>query len=234
MTQSKVPYTSILNKPPTFRDDSIKSCWKWLEGRQADDNAEGLWRVHDKLYDLKDFARKHPGGKEWIKLSRVRSLNVPFKTFSSFLYFQGIDITEAFEAYHISDKASKILPKFYIRDALEPRNYKLSFEDDGFYRTLKRRVSAKLPNIDKSDLWKSKLILDVDVVLLFVTAILAIRLENFYVRILMVLFSGQLMGWLHAMAHNFIHQPNNWRMYAINMMLVGWRDWRVFHGIVSK
>ena len=50
----------------------------------------------------------------------------------------------------------------------------------------------------------------------------------------MVLSAGQFMAWLHTMSHNFIHQPNNWRMYATNMMLVGWRDWRVFHAIVRK
>lgn len=142
-------------------------------------------------------------------------------------------MTEVFEAYHITDKASQILTKFYIRDALEPRSYKFTYDDDGFYRTLKRRVAAKLPVIDKSDLWKPKLILDLNLFFLFVTAILAVRFESFYIRVIMVLASGQLIGWLHAVSHNFIHQPNNWRMYAMNLMLVGWRDWRVFHGIVS-
>jgi hypothetical protein len=63
--------SSILRKYPKFRDDTINGCWKWLKGRRADDKAEGLWRVHDKLYDLKDFQNSHPGGREWINLTEV-------------------------------------------------------------------------------------------------------------------------------------------------------------------
>jgi hypothetical protein len=70
-SSARVKYTTIVNKYPSFRDDVIKGCWKWLEGRREDDNAEGLWRVHNKLYNLKDFAVKHPGGKEWIYLTKV-------------------------------------------------------------------------------------------------------------------------------------------------------------------
>ena len=64
-------FTSILNKYPSFRDDSINGPWKWLEGRRVDDNAEGLWRVHDKLYDMKGFVITHPGGSQWLTSTKV-------------------------------------------------------------------------------------------------------------------------------------------------------------------
>lgn len=73
--------TTVLNKYPSFRDDKINGCWRWLEGRRADDEAEGLWRVHDKLYDLKTFVKKHPGGKEWLELTEV-SLNLEERNLS--------------------------------------------------------------------------------------------------------------------------------------------------------
>lgn len=126
-----------------------------------------------------------------------------------------------------------MLSKFYVRDAAEPRNYKLTYDEFGFYRTLKRRVAKKLETIDKRDIWKSKMFLDLDIFVLFVTAIIAMRTNNYYVMISMILLSGQCMGWLNTLSHNFIHQPNNWRMYTANIVLIGWRDWRVFHGIVS-
>jgi Cytochrome b5-like Heme/Steroid binding domain len=66
-----VKYTTIVNKYPKNRDALFRGCWRWLESRRADDGAEDLWRVHDKLYDLKGFAQKHPGGKEWIVLTKV-------------------------------------------------------------------------------------------------------------------------------------------------------------------
>lgn len=125
-----------------------------------------------------------------------------------------------------------MLAKFYVRDAIEPRNYKVTYKDDGFYRTLKRRVAKRLETVDKSVQWKSKLVLDLDVAFIFLTAILAIRFENVFLKIAMVLSSGLLMGWLNTISHNFIHQPNNWRMYTANLVLTGWRDWRVYHGLV--
>lgn len=42
-----------------------------MQSRQKDDNAEGLWRVHDTLYDLTNFISLHPGGADWIKLTKV-------------------------------------------------------------------------------------------------------------------------------------------------------------------
>lgn len=46
----------------------------WLDGRREDDNAEGLWRIHDSLYDFSDFIQRHPGGPDWLKLTKVRIL----------------------------------------------------------------------------------------------------------------------------------------------------------------
>lgn len=69
--KSNLRYTTIVNKYPSRRDNVVKGCWNWLEGRQLDDNAEGFWRIHDKIYNLKDFARNHPGGREWIELTKV-------------------------------------------------------------------------------------------------------------------------------------------------------------------
>lgn len=63
--------STVSNKYPTFRDDAIRGCYSWLEGKRVDDNAEKLWRVHDKIYDLTDFINKHPGGKEWLELTKV-------------------------------------------------------------------------------------------------------------------------------------------------------------------
>ncbi|CAB0032075.1 unnamed protein product [Trichogramma brassicae] len=66
---------------PSGRDHFLKTAWGFLEGRRQDDGAEGLWRVHDGLYDLESFAASHPGGAEWIAMTK------------------GTDITEAFEVF---------------------------------------------------------------------------------------------------------------------------------------
>lgn len=56
-----------------------KTAAYFLEARRKIDGAEGLWRIENKLYDLEIFAKLHPGGAEWIRLTK------------------GTDITELFQ-----------------------------------------------------------------------------------------------------------------------------------------
>ncbi|KNC76135.1 hypothetical protein SARC_11353 [Sphaeroforma arctica JP610] len=57
---------------PTNRDNALKCGETWLSGKVVDDDIGdlNLWRVHDKLYDLTDFAKKHPGGAFWLDMTR--------------------------------------------------------------------------------------------------------------------------------------------------------------------
>ena len=62
----------------------INSPERWLANKRAEDGIDpDLWRIHDKLYDLSGFAKRHPGGPMWIESTR------------------GTDITEAFEVSHL-------------------------------------------------------------------------------------------------------------------------------------
>lgn len=67
-------HISVINKYPAFRDSFVNGSWKWIEGKRKDDNANDLWRVHDKLYNLDDFISKHPGGKYWLEITKVSKL----------------------------------------------------------------------------------------------------------------------------------------------------------------
>lgn len=110
-----------------------------MKSRNVDDKAESLWRLNDTLYDLTDFITSHPGGSDWIKLTK------------------GTDITEAFEIHHIYPEIPEsLLEKYKIRTASEPRNFKFTFEDNGFYRTFKRKVGKKLRTIDRTPEQTSK------------------------------------------------------------------------------
>lgn len=107
----------------------------------------------------------------------------------------------------------------------------LTFFEDGFYKTLQRRGAVVLKDIDiKRVLW-SRFYTDVVLLLMFVAAIFAARNDNLYMAAFLALVSGVLMMWLTMLAHNFIHQKNNWRMYLMNFSLMGWRDWRVYHAM---
>lgn len=147
---------------------------------------------------------------------------------------QGTDITEAFESHHISSKPSQKLKDFYVGEADDPRNYFLTYSENGFYRTLKKRISQKIKTIDKSVLWKSKLIHDVNLAALFVFAVLANRTQSPLMIIIWNLLAAQSLAWTVNFSHNFAHQADNWRRYSMNISLITWRDFRVFHVLVRK
>lgn len=55
----------------SFRDARIKTTEKWLNLQRSESGADGLWRIHDGLYDLTDWMDKHPGGKDWLQMTKV-------------------------------------------------------------------------------------------------------------------------------------------------------------------
>jgi hypothetical protein len=145
-----------------------------------------------------------------------------------------MDVTEAFENYHLSDMPLKVLENYFIKNADLPRNYNFTFKDDGFFRALKTRVIERMPSVDKSVVWKSNLCMDLIIAGFLMASILIARVESIYLKIIFVLIAGQFGGWMAAAVHNFYHQKNNWRMYVANFLLVGWREWRVFHVLVRR
>jgi hypothetical protein len=183
--------------------------FSWIEEKKVIDNAEGLWRVHDKIYDLNDFISKHPGGSEWLEMTK------------------GIDITEQFETHHITSEAEQVLKKYFVREAAEPRNYKFTYNEKGFYRTLKRRVAEKLDGLDRTPLKISNLISDLMLGLVFTSAVLAATLESKSLAFV----SGIFVFWQFVIAHNYFHQKDNWRMFCFNLSLLNHREWRVSHAM---
>lgn len=104
-----------------------------MDAKREDDNVEdGLWRINNTLYDLSEFIDKHPGGPEWLRMTK------------------GHDITEAFMTHHIlTDKVEPFLKKYRVKETTRPRNVKLTFQEDGFYLTIRKKVAAKLPEIKR-------------------------------------------------------------------------------------
>lgn len=68
--------SSLGIKYPSLRDHPLKIGTVWLAGKRLDDGAEGLWRIHDGLYDLSTFVDNHPGGKDWLELTKVSSFGI--------------------------------------------------------------------------------------------------------------------------------------------------------------
>ncbi|XP_055372163.1 cytochrome b5-related protein-like [Condylostylus longicornis] len=195
--------------PSTFYDTRFRMVSQWILGKQQEDDAEGLWRIKDSLYDFSDFISRHPGGRFWLETTR------------------GTDITEAFEIHHISIIPENMINKFKIRDAKEPRNITLTLNDDGFYKTLKKRVRDKLKSIDyhpssRSDLLHTGLLLAT-----FLTAIMSVILNSNF----MTIIASFLLCWTVISSHNYFHRRDNWRMYCFNLGLMNVNDWRISHAL---
>ena len=64
---------TLVPEPETFKptSDGSQGAVEWLRGKAKDDNiGPGKWRVHNKLYDLKEFAARHPGGKQVLQVQQ--------------------------------------------------------------------------------------------------------------------------------------------------------------------
>ena len=129
----------------------------------------------------------------------------------------------------MTERPTQLLSKYFIRDAIKPRNYKITYKDDGFYKTLKKRVNEKMKTIDKKPLKKSKFYCDLMSFIMLTTAILSVNASTLFNTVLVATISGVCLMSVSIISHNFVHQKNNWRMYLLNVSLMSWRDWRVFH-----
>jgi len=196
-------------KYPKHRDVANKNGYLWLKDKQQDDGAEGLWRIHDSLYDLNEFISQHPGGSTWLELTK------------------GTDITEAFEVHHIFETPEELLPNFFVRKAKTPRAIPYTFKEDGFYKTLKRNARKVIKNLPENTVKKTNIIIDACLVLAFVSSIIACRIQNVWIDIL----SAYFLTCTVIMGHNYFHQKDNFRMYYFDLSGMGSKDWRISHAL---
>lgn len=199
----------IATKFPTYRNNPLVTVHSWQKGKQQDDEAEGLWRIYDGIYDFTEFIDKHPGGPFWLRETK------------------GMDITEAFEAHHLTTTPEKMIAKYKVRDAAKPRIYTLTLHEDGFYKTLKKRVIEKLKTVDKQPKRKSDLI---HLSLLVSTYLFAVASAK-YDSLLALILAGVALVWTVIVGHNYFHRRDNWQMYTFNLAMLNFCSWRISHAL---
>eukprot|EP00485_Elphidium_margaritaceum_P019079 CAMPEP_0202727132 /NCGR_PEP_ID=MMETSP1385-20130828/184966_1 /ASSEMBLY_ACC=CAM_ASM_000861 /TAXON_ID=933848 /ORGANISM="Elphidium margaritaceum" /LENGTH=805 /DNA_ID=CAMNT_0049393371 /DNA_START=38 /DNA_END=2455 /DNA_ORIENTATION=+ len=207
---------------PSRRTPSGSNPWTWLreksicDAARAKSSASNHWIVHGKVYDLSDFIHQHPGGSTWLELTR------------------GQDITEAFEAHHLnSAKAEATLKTMYVRDADPDYVGRYVWSDNGFYRTLKRRVADHFkvkPQQQLPDTGPTQSFL-----YLCVFAI-ALHLSVFAIAVwrgslAWAIAAGLTLQTFHGIGHNALHRKDNIWMYAYDFC--GWKHHihRISHAI---
>ncbi|KAK5641847.1 hypothetical protein RI129_010394 [Pyrocoelia pectoralis] len=190
-------FGSLLNKCPSA----------WLQNKRKADNAEGLWRIHDDLYDVTDFIDVHPGGRFWLEETK------------------GTDITELFESHHvISDVPEMMIKRFKIREAVGSRRSNYTFDDKGFYRTVKRRVREVLKTIPKKQSYSS-FHMDSLMIITFILICLTNYISSYSFVILIGIFTGLSL----TSVHNYIHTRDNWRMHYADILWFPCRIARIVH-----
>ncbi|XP_060523036.1 cytochrome b5-related protein-like isoform X2 [Cylas formicarius] len=118
-----------------------------------------------------------------------------------------------------------LLPNFFIRKATQTRNLPFTFDDRGFYKTLKRKVAEELEKLPEHPKNRSKYLTDA-LFSLYVTAFIsAVRYRSFSVGIL----AGILLGLTAIAAHNFFHQKDNFRRFYFDFSMMSSREWRISH-----
>ncbi|KAF5308056.1 hypothetical protein FQR65_LT06431 [Abscondita terminalis] len=185
-----------------------KTTRKWIEDKKKIDDLDGLWRIHDNLYDVTNFINKHPGGKFWLETTK------------------GMDITEAFESHHIkSDAPEMILQNFFIKKATKPRTSPYTLYENGFYKTLKTRVRTALKTLPKDSHKMTNLYID----LLFISTFLFAWLGTALSMYPILMLSSICCGLTISATHNYSHQRDNFRMFYSEFFLFRAREFRIIH-----
>lgn len=133
----------------------------------------------------------------------------------------------------MSEEPRKILEQYYVCDAPPNRNYRFTYNENDFYKTLKRKVVEKMKTVDLSVAEKSKRYHDFTLIAFMIAIMLVNRVESNEAYFFCVIIAGQLLAWLVTISHNFLHKADNWRMYSGNLALMTTRDLRVYHVLVS-
>lgn len=196
-------------KFPALRDHPRHTGDIWLKGKRIDDELGNLWRIHDGLYDFSEFASIHPGGQDWIDLTR------------------GTDITEAFEAHHIRAYPETLLKIYFVEQATTPRNSPFTFHEDGFYKTLKRRVRKVLKDVPQEASKISDKYADGTLAAYVVFAMMAAQTDSYIIAAI----AGLFLSMTTIIAHNYFHRKDNFRMYYFDLSLMSSRSWRITHAL---
>lgn len=102
-----------------------------------------------------------------------------------------------------------MLQKYFVKKAKTKRNSPYTFEEDGFYKTLRREIQPVLKVVPKQSYNNTNFFTDTLMVLTFIFSTFALKHWSFT----MGTIGGLLLGMLTVAAHNYLHMRDNLRMY---------------------
>lgn len=118
-----------------------------------------------------------------------------------------------------------MLSQYFQRKAATKRNAPFTFKDDGFYRTLKKRVRDIVPTLPKQPAKNSDFFIDTMCFGIFFFGVLAAMYWNYYLAVI----AGFMLAWTVIASHNYLHRRDNFRMYYFNLSGMDYKQYRVSH-----
>lgn len=104
-----MPTRGIFNNPSLWLNEKADFDSKLHGSNQK------YWYVDNRVYDLNNFIKSHPGGEHWLERTR------------------GQDVTELFYTHHLNEaKAKSILNKYEV-DTTCNTITRFTFKPEGFY-----------------------------------------------------------------------------------------------------
>jgi fatty acid desaturase len=206
----------------------FKDPFDFIRGKRKDDGIpKHLHRVHDGLYDLSDF--RHPGGDQWLSLTR------------------GTDITELFEIHHLdSERVNRMIHLYKVEPEpgdppLPPRRSPFTFEPNGFYCTLRKKVwdafggevrekkRSRVAALGPSR--ASKIMADTLAVVSLLLTMVASQATSMTVSALTAVANGIINGTFIGIGHNFMHQKDSFRRHYQDISGFSSAEFRMHHAI---
>ncbi|KAF5308071.1 hypothetical protein FQR65_LT06446 [Abscondita terminalis] len=139
---------------------------------------------------------------------------------------KGTDITEAFETHHLSNDPPKhLLQKYFVKKISKPRVSPYTFKDDGFYKTLKKRVRVVLKTVPENSDKISNIYTDLLLLSTLTFACLASAFSKYSFAVLSGISGSLLLG----ATHNYVHRPDNFRMMYGSVLMMSPSEFRVLH-----
>lgn len=111
------------------------------------------------------------------------------------------------------------MSKYFVKKAETPRNSPFTFNEDGFYKTLKIKAADKLKEIPKDLRKKSDNITDFLLICLILGSPICgwLWTKNLIYGAASTFVLSFVLSALTVCAHNYFHRADNWRMYLYNI-----------------
>jgi len=199
--------------------------------------------LYGKKYNLQKFYDKHPGGRDILEMTAGMVDSTP--TFESYHAFANMpSIMKQLEKYEVTEEEDDGLPC--------PQSI-YAFEEDGFYKTLKRRVRAKFGGKENqkdsltkatkaNSAWAVKVLAQFSLWLLFFSLAFLRRSLPTPVAMICAALAGMFMiQWgftaMHDASHFAVAPKNHWLNAAItkvwcSISLWNAKVWMYHHAVV--